>query len=102
MKNTIKVDDPDILDMDPVQKRWLYENWLADQKDTAEIAKNHAYLVGSFWNPEAVKDLIDDKNQHSSTEEEYEESIKMVMEAGKNQQNNSDGVRKRRRRKLQG
>ena len=51
-------DDPRITDMDQVQKIWMFENWLADQEDLAELAKNHAYLLASFSNPEAVKELV--------------------------------------------
>ncbi len=64
--------------MDPVQRMWLYNNWIADQNDNAELAKNHAYLLASFWNPEAVKQIMGDSNVHESTEEEYEESLDIV------------------------
>jgi hypothetical protein len=73
-------DDPRIIDMDPVQKIWMYENWLGDQNDDAELAKNHAYLLASFWNPEAVKQIMGEGNTHQSTEEEFEESSRMVRE----------------------
>lgn len=87
--------------MDPVQKLWMYENWLEDQNDKAELAKNHAYLLGSFWNPEAVKQLTQEGNVHTSTDEEFEESSKIVREMNNillNQQNNT--VRRRKRRKV--
>ena len=58
----------------------MYENWLGDQNDDAELAKNHAYLVASFWNPEAVKQILGEGNTHQSTEEEFEESSRMVKE----------------------
>lgn len=64
--------------MDPVQKFWMYENWLADQNDDAELAKNHAYLVASFWNPEAVKQILGDNGVHESTDDEFEETSQMV------------------------
>jgi len=64
--------------MDPVQRVWLFNNWIADQNDNAELAKNHAYLLASFWNPEAVKQILGDNNVHESTEEEYEESLDIV------------------------
>lgn len=73
-------DDPFITNMDPVQKIWMFENWLADQNDDAELAKNHAYLLASFSHPESVKKLMGDGNIHESTDEEFEESIKMVKE----------------------
>lgn len=71
--------DPFITEMDPVLKIYMYEQWLGDHRDEAELAKNHAYLLGSFWNPEAVKQLMND-NVHESTDEEYEESLRMVRD----------------------
>jgi len=58
----------------------MYNNWIADQNDKAELAKNHAYLLASFWNPEAVKDILGDKNDYGSTDEEFEESTRMIEE----------------------
>lgn len=90
-------DDERITDMDPVQKLFMFHNWVADQKDKTELAKNHAYLVGSFFNPEAVKQLTDDSNKHTSTDDEFEESTKMVAEA--NLQINKEIEKSPRRRK---
>lgn len=73
-----EIDDPRIVNLDPVRKLWMYNNWLADQNDKAELAKNTAYLLASFWNPEAVKQILGDGNTHESTEEEFEESLAMV------------------------
>jgi hypothetical protein len=83
----------------------MYENWLADQADVAELAKNHAYLLGSFWNPEAVKQMMD-SGTHQSTEAEFEESSNIVrdyskaLEEIKNTQSNT--TRKRKRRLVKG
>ena len=77
---------------------WMYENWIADQNDNIELAKNHAYLLGSFWNPEAVKQLIGGDNVHESTDEEFEESFRMVRESNEKELKNNK--RKRRRRLL--
>lgn len=89
--------------MDPVQKMWMFENWLADQTDKMELAKNHAYLVGSFINPEAVKQLLND-NVYQSTDEEYEESLDMVRKANvkKPSEKKQSSGRKRRNRKIKG
>lgn len=100
-------DDPRITDMDPVQKIWMYENWLGDQKDDAELAKNHAYLVASFWNPEAVKQILGDGNKHFSTDEEFEESSRMVKEANmqqlfQTQLPKNTPIKQRRRRHIKG
>lgn len=99
MKNTIKVDDSDIVDMDPIQKMWMYENWLADQNDQSELAKNHAYLLASFWNPEAVKQLLGDGNKHTSTDEEFEESTRMVKEINDELARKKIPKQKRRKRR---
>lgn len=64
--------------MDPVQKLWMYANWQADQNDDAELAKNHAYLLASFWNPEAVQEIMGNGNVHTSTDDEFEESSNIV------------------------
>lgn len=61
----------------------MYQNWVKDQQDEAELAKNHAYLVGSFWNPEAVKQLMAE-GAHKSTDVEFEESTNIVREFSKN------------------
>jgi len=65
--------------MDPVLKLWLYYQWLGDHRDDAELAKNHAYLLGSFWNSEAVQQMMNE-NVHESSDEDMEESMRMVME----------------------
>lgn len=97
-------DDPFITDMDPVQKRWLFNNWIAGQNEQAELAKNHAYLVASFWNPEAVQEIMGNGNIHLSSDEEFEESSKMVREQSlqlfEAQQANSTTTVRRRRRQV--
>jgi hypothetical protein len=91
------LDDPRIVNMDPVHKLWMFENWQADQKEKAELAKNQAYLIGSFFNPEAVKSLIDENNNmHESTDEDFEESTNIV----KNARLEANKPSHRRRRKL--
>jgi len=89
--------------MDPVLKRWLFEQWVGDRKDAAELAKNHAYLLASFDHPEAVKQLVGEGNVHMSTDEEFEESSRMVREMNLKtdnllkQQKDKQGVRRKRR-----
>jgi len=89
--------------MDPVQKMWLYHQWLGDHRDDTELAKNHAYLLGSFSNPEAVKQMMGD-NKHESTDDDFEESLKMVtdtdMRSIKIQEPTIGGRKKRRRAKI--
>lgn len=86
--------------MDPVQKAWMYNNWIEDQKDNVELAKNHAYLLGSFWNPEAVKQLMGDSNTYTATDEDFEESLNIVKNSRK--QSLPENNKRRRRKILQG
>jgi hypothetical protein len=85
--------------MDPVQKRWLFNNWIAAQNEQAELAKNHAYLVASFWNPEAVQKIVGDGNVHQSSDDEFEESSRMVREQSLQLMQASTNTTVRRRRR---
>lgn len=78
----------------------MFENWMADTNETAELAKNHAYLVGSFNNPEAVRKILgEDGNDHKLSEEEFDASTKLILEDGKKQENKSLKKKKRKLKK---
>jgi hypothetical protein len=93
-------DDPRITEMDPVQKMWMYENWVADQIDKAELAKNHAYLLASFSNPEAVQKILGEGNVHESTEDELNETSRMIRDINLKSLSQEKPIRKRRKRIL--
>jgi hypothetical protein len=96
-------DDPFIVDMDPIKKMWMFNNWIEDQSDTIELAKNHAYLLGSFWNPEAVSKLVDSGNTYKSTDEDLEKSMEIVKKDKQKYLSTKDNkVIKRRRRNIKG
>lgn len=63
--------------MDPIMEHWLFHNWMQDQVDQYELARNHGYLIASFIDPESVKKIMSADNS-SSTEEEFEQSINLV------------------------
>jgi len=86
--------------MDPVQKIWMFHQWVGDQIDDAELAKNHAYLLASFDHPEEVKKLMGDGDVHMSTDEEFEESSQMVRNANLQTLNASQESKKKRKKKL--
>jgi hypothetical protein len=88
--------------MDPIQKMWMYENWIADQNEQAELAKNHAYLLASFSNPEAVKQILGEGNTHTSTDEEFEESTRMIKTINDTVERQKVIPKKKRRRIAQG
>jgi hypothetical protein len=100
-------DDPIIRDMDPVRYMWKYNNWVADQNEKVELAKEHAYLLASFWNPEAVRKIKGEgADMHISTDEEFEESTRMVRDINEGKLKLGEieegkGIdRQRRRRKI--
>ena len=93
-------DDPRITEMDPVRKMWMYENWVADQIDKAELAKNHAYLLASFSHPEAVQKILGEGNVHESTEDELNETSKMIRDINLKQLSQEKPIRRRRKRTL--
>jgi len=96
-------DDEIIENMNPVTKMWMFYNWLEDQRDDTELVKNHAYLLGSFWNPEAVKKLTGEGGQtHTSTDEEFEQSTQLVMQDILEKSEVQKGKKKRRRKIKQG
>jgi hypothetical protein len=86
--------------MDPVQKLWYFNQWIGDLKDEAELAKNHAYLLASFSHPEEVKRLIGQGDVYISTDEEFEESSRLVREANLRLQQQKEEKRGRRRRRM--
>ncbi len=89
--------DPLIEKLDPALKLFMFYNWLEDQNDEVEVAKNHAYLLGSFWNPEAVKKLTGDGSQtFTSTDEEFDKSTEMVL----NQEEVKPITKKKGKRKI--
>lgn len=82
------LNDPKIVDLDPVQKMWMYENWVADQLEQAELAKNHAYLLASFYNPEGVKQALGiGANVNKTSDEEFEETSKFIRKNKKETKN---------------
>lgn len=88
--------------MDAVKKLYLFYNWLEDQNDDVELVKNHAYLLGSFWNPEAVKKLTGEgSQQYTSTDEEFEQSTQMIIDDYQTSIIPQKG-KKKRKRKIKG
>jgi hypothetical protein len=74
---------------------WMYFNWLEDHNEKEQLAKNHAYIIGSFINPEAVKQLIGDNKVAQSTDQEYEESLNIVKESAA-----AETTKRKRKRKI--
>jgi hypothetical protein len=86
--------------MDPVMKVYMFNHWLEDVNEEVELFKNHGYLIGSFTNPEAVKNILGG-NSVSVSEDEFEETSRMVAESIRKEREDkvASEVPRRRRRK---
>lgn len=97
-----EMDDPRIEEMDPIKKMWYFHNWVADQNDKVELAKNQAYLVGSFIAPQAVQKILGTEGtaKHKSTDAEFEKTIEMMEKEIKQREDKEKvkGKKKKHRR----
>ena len=82
-------------------KLWMYESWLQDDEERHKFTKDYTIFGGSFHNPEAAKQLVQEENPDMKlTNEEEQQSIDMVMAAGDiEEQANKDVLSKHRRRR---
>lgn len=85
--------------MDSITKIWMYEHWVEDQNDDYSLAKNHAYLLGSFWNPELVQKLAG-ADKSVSSNDDFEESLNMVKRDRDKDLKASESSSHRRRKKI--
>lgn len=90
--------DPFITEMNPVHKLFFFFHWLNANNNKYELAKNHAYIIGGFINPEAVKRLLGTGNKMSS-EEDMDTTMEMIAKSKPlepPQTNNLPGKKKRK------
>lgn len=80
----------------------MYQSWVQDHEEKIEFAKSHGILIGSFTNYEAAKKMVDAGNPTAtSTEDEYDGTIKTVLEQREKyiQEAEKEGAGKKRRRR---
>lgn len=97
--------DSDFLEeMDPAVKLWLYNSWAYDQEQEIEKIRNHAIFTGSFANPEMASKLVRKENpQFKSSEQDFDESYKLIEKSiAEEEENKGLRVSKRKRRVLNG
>ena len=97
-------DDPWFDELDPMLKIYMYQHWLRDHEEKNEFAKSYSTFIGSFYNPEMARQIMDsDKadNVTQTSEEEFDESTRWVLADREKHLNStiSDGRRKRRKRR---
>jgi len=84
----------------------MFKNWDADQSDQYELSKHNAYTTGSFINPEMVDKLVSDEGKFVSTEEEFDESTKIMHDLNRikdeeeRKKLNLTGMKKRKKKIL--
>ncbi len=94
-------DDPEIEEMDPVLKMYMFYQWLEDHNENVEFYKHHGYLIGSFINPEAVKQLVGG-NTISSSDEDFEKTADMIRESSLQEMQADQKVKKRKKKVYSG
>lgn len=89
-------DDPEIENINPIMRAWMFHSWLEDFTDEQKMLENQGYLIGSFINPELVKKLLgSDSETFASSDKEFEELSKRIIE----QNRSEDKALKKRKRK---
>jgi len=87
--------------MDPNLKFLMFSHWIEDQSEKIDILKNHGYLIGSFINPEAVSKILGSGSKHfESTEEDFEETSRLIFEHNNMEEKKEQSKRKKKKKKL--
>lgn len=74
-------DDNWFEELDPMIKAWMFYSWIEDFADEFKLLENQGYLIGSFFNPEAVKKILGKGSEtHTSTDEEFDKLTRKLME----------------------
>jgi len=78
-----------------------YESFIQDLEEKHSFARNYAIFNGSFTNMEMAQRIISEDNpDYESTEEDFDESTKMVLEGRERALKKKK--RRRRRRVISG
>lgn len=91
--------------MNPVMLAWMQQSWAEDYQDQWKLLENSSYLSASFMNPEGVRKAMNqDSDTVSSTDEEFEETSRMIKEySNKTEEEKAKlSLRRRKRRKIDG
>lgn len=78
-------------EMNPFEKLWLYESWVNELEEKAKFNKSLAILTGGFYNPQLAQKMLKDQDpDYSLSDDEFEESWRIVKEGRKNIQPEED------------
>lgn len=91
--------DPELENIDPVLKLYMYEHFIEDLQEKNEFAKHYGILIGSFSNPEMAQQMLGKSGkQFKISEAEFERLSEKIMEMEK--QDDLKSKQHRRKRKL--
>jgi hypothetical protein len=77
-------DDPNIENLDPFMRAWMFNHWVEDYNDNWKLLENVALLIGSFENPEAVRKILGkDSETFRSSDKDFEDTTRQIEEASK-------------------
>jgi hypothetical protein len=83
-----------------VKYLWLYESWRQDIEDKNEFARSFSIFLGSFSNPEAAQQMLkQDSPDYGSTDEDFEESTRIMLADREREQEETKPKRNKRRRR---
>jgi len=89
-------DDNFYEDINPYLKAYLYETWIFEQEEEAELRRREIIFLGSFSNPEAAQRIVKSENpDHSSSDEDFDKATEGV----RNKIIESDSKKGRKKRK---
>jgi len=92
-------------EIDPLLYMYMYECWACDLEEKYEFAKNHAILNGAFTNPDMARQMMNQEGTNIKlSDEEFDESTRMVLEDRerklKAEQQRNQRKRRRHRRRV--
>ena len=93
-------DDNFYEDINPYLKAYLYETWIFEQEEEAELRRREIIFLGSFSNPEAARRIAkSEEPDHESSDEEFDKAAEGVREKILEADSNK-GKKKRKKRKV--
>lgn len=76
----------------------MYFSWLEDINERNITLRNQACLIGSFWNPEAARKIMNAENSEENikiSDEEFDKVTEMMLS-----ENRKEDKKRKRKRKL--
>jgi hypothetical protein len=82
--------------MDDVTKAWMFFNWAEDTSEQNVLLRNQGCLIGSFWNPEAAREIMGEGiKKITTTDQEADNAWQFVVNQRENEQKPSKKKKKK-------